>query len=162
MIKAQHFEESLRRSLDVLGTFNPKLGAQNAVELLMGTAAQETNLGYYLRQHPAGPGRGPYSIEQATHVDVVRYLQRPQNAILLDLVNSMVRRGATLGDEGELVDNFAYAHAICRIRYWYETAPIAVAGDIRGHGEYWKQHFNTPAGAGTVEEFMANWKKCIK
>lgn len=162
MIKSSHFRESLDRTLSLLAIHDPRLHSPASVQLMLGTAAQESHLGYYLRQHPTGPARGPYQIEQATHMDVIRYIKRPSNVILLDVVTRLTRRGAEIGEENELVDNLAYSHAIARIRYWYEPDPLPEADDILGLGEYWDTHYNANPDHGTPEEFVANYEKFVE
>jgi len=36
--------------------------------------------------------------------------------------------------------------------------PIPAAGDIPAMAAYWKTHYNTPGGAGTAAQFIANWE----
>ena len=37
--------------------------------------------------------------------------------------------------------------------------PLPEAQDVEGLAEYWKQHFNTPRGAGTVTRFVAAYRE---
>ena len=42
--------------------------------------------------------------------------------------------------------------AICRIHYWRK--PGAIPAEIEGQAAYWKRHYNTPLGRGTVEKYL--------
>jgi hypothetical protein len=53
--------------------------------------------------------------------------------------------------------NDRYAAAMCRIRYLRAPAPMPGANDIEAMAAYWKQHYNTPLGAGSPEEFLTKW-----
>lgn len=161
MIKPQHFQASINRTLQKLGAYDSRMATEASVQILLGTAAQESDLGYFLTQDPAGPGRGPYQIEQPTHLDVIRYIERSDKEGLLWIVEDLVPAGSTLGDEWLLVDNLAYSHAIARIRYWMVPEAMPEAGDIEGLGRYWKRHYNTIKGKGTVDEFVDSWEKFV-
>jgi hypothetical protein len=128
-----------------------------AINLLLGTAAQESGM-QYLAQYPTGPARGIYQIEPATHHDLldnfVKFhpeLQVRLNKLVFDALD---------GDQ-QLVVNLSYATAICRLLYRRAPAPLPAATDIPGLGAYWKQHYNTPLGAGHPDEFVANFQRHI-
>ena len=53
-----------------------------------------------------------------------------------------------------LETNHMYACAMCRVHYMRVSAPLPDADDLEAQAAYWKQHYNTPLGAGTVEHFM--------
>ena len=44
-------------------------------------------------------------------------------------------------------------------RLLLSNKPRAIPRDLRGQAEYWKQHYNTPKGKGTVAKFIADVKK---
>jgi hypothetical protein len=54
-------------------------------------------------------------------------------------------------------NNDRYAAAMCRIRYLRVSAPMPAADDVNALANYWKQHYNTPLGAGSPSEFTAKW-----
>ena len=135
MIKPEHLrEEVIKPTLMALSAFNPKLGADPAVELLMGTAATESDMGYNLVRE-GGPALGIYQIESATHEDIKRYLNRPDNANLLAIVRGM----APDMSDGDLVGNLYYATAIARIKYWMIPEPLPENPDQ--HAIYWKSYY---------------------
>ena len=107
-------EQVIRPTLRMLAEFNPKLYSEAAVELLMGTAASESALGFNLVQ-VNGPALGIFQMEPTTHDDVWRYLERDGNRALWSLVDSF----SLTTDAEEMVYNLQYATAMARIRYWY-------------------------------------------
>ena len=62
----------------------------------------------------------------------------------------------------ELITNLAYATAMTRIHYLRIKGALAEHDDIDGQAHYWKQHYNTPQGKGTVEEYVENYFIYVK
>ena len=58
------------------------------------------------------------------------------------------------GGRHDLETNDLYACAMCRIHYQRVREPLPDADDLEGQAAYWKAHYNTPLGAGTVEHFI--------
>ena len=58
-----------------------------------------------------------------------------------------------------MVDNLAYAAAMCRVHYWRVPKPLPHLEDVHGMAAYWKTHYNTDGGAGTEAEYVHNWKR---
>ncbi len=142
-----------------------------AVNLMLGTALQESRL-TWLRQLGGGPALGLYQIEPATAKDIVtRYAgQRPHirariGAALHGLLPPDVAWDENWTDddnaalEFRLVSDLAFQTAIARVRFWMVPAPLPDAGDIEGLADYWKQNFNTPAGHGTIGQFILNYRE---
>jgi hypothetical protein len=57
----------------------------------------------------------------------------------------------------ELVINDLYAAAMCRVKYRRADEPLPAADDLPAMAAYWKRHYNTAGGAGTVDQFLADW-----
>jgi hypothetical protein len=132
-------------------------GGEAAIQLLLGTAAQESGL-RELAQSPAGPALGLFQIEPATHDDIWHNFLtfRP---ILAKRVTDFV---APAPDRTlQLASNLAYATAICRVKYARTEEPLPPAGDVDALAHYWKRHYNTADGAGSVAEFVSNFRRLI-
>lgn len=54
-----------------------------------------------------------------------------------------------------LITDLAYATAMARLVYYRRPEPLPEAHDLDGLARYWKAHFNTDLGAGTVEGFLS-------
>lgn len=133
-----------------------ELHSDAAENLVLGTMAQESRL-TYLKQLGAGPGLGLAQMEPATFFWLWNdYL--PRRAALHDRVRELIgtwRHNVDL--PSEMVTNLAFAVAMCRIRYLAAPAPLPAADDVDGLARYWKKYYNTDQGAGTVEQFAANY-----
>jgi hypothetical protein len=124
--------------------------------LVVGTAAQESNL-IYTRQLGGGPALGYFQMETATHDDCwTNYLnfRAPLKAKVMAIRTASGTPAAT-----EMVTDHKYAAAMARVRYMRVSNAIpVVARDIAA---YWKLHYNTPLGAGSADDFIANWNRYL-
>lgn len=139
----------IRPTLEKLGLYSPA-----AANLLLGTALTESTIGSatHLVQKGGGPARGIYQVEPATHNDIYdNFLAyRPE---LRHGVKSLLPLGWDMHEQ--LVTNLAYATAIARIKYLRAKPALPASDDLEALGGYWKQHYNTAVGAGTVEHWMS-------
>ena len=127
------------------------LYSPSAVNLLLGTAAQESRMGHYIHQ-VNGPALGIYQIEPATAAwldsKYGRYLDRYYNEFF--------------SIEENLVRDLAFQTIVCRLKYYSIKEPIpSDPNNVQALGAYWKKYYNTPLGAGTVEEFVKNYKQFV-
>lgn len=136
------------------------LNSPSAVNLLLGTCAQESHLGTYLCQIK-GPAKGIYQMEPETEELVIQWLKN-NNPILLDKVKELVPKFC-LGHEdiNQLEGNLFYATAMSRILYYSISEPLPKENDLLGLASYWKKFYNTPKGRGTINEFQINYKKYV-
>jgi len=134
-----------------------KLYSLAAEQLVLATAVHESHL-TYLRQIGGGPARGLFQMEPATHRDIwTRYLAyRPALA-----ARTLMMRALWASTESQLVNNSAYACALCRIHYRRVRAPLPPAGDAAAIAAYWKQHYNTPRGAGSAALFIGSYQQFV-
>ncbi|USD64224.1 hypothetical protein [Vibrio sp. SCSIO 43136] len=155
----QLLEEVVRPTLKKLG-----MHSASAEQLVMGTIAQESR-GKYIKQLGSGPALGLAQMEPSTHDDIwLHYLNyKPVLAEKVSELGSVVNMRSFGGQRSpshlELVTNLAYMVAMCRIHYRRKREPLPKAGDIAALGHYWKTHYNTPLGKGTVSEFVEHFPK---
>jgi len=138
------------------------LGLTSGEELVIGTAAQESNF-HYLDQVDSsgrvlGPGIGLYQMEQATHDDIwenfLKY--KPDLALKCRLL-----KGDFPDTMHPLLGNLYYATAMTRVHYYRVKAALPPPTNLIGLASYWKQYYNTTSGAGTIDQFIANYKKYV-
>lgn len=142
----------VRPALAFIGLHN-----ESAVQLLVGTATQESGLGRYLGQLGNGPARGVFQIEPATHRDVWRNFLK-YRAGLAGKVGALDSGAQTPGGESlSLIGNLHYQAAIARVIYLRAPEPLPRPGDVDGMARLWKLRYNTPAGRGTEAEFIRNF-----
>lgn len=150
-------QEQLRNFIKrTLTKVSPVMATNNAVELLMLTAAQESHLGEYIRQLNNGPAMGIFQMEPRTHDDICfRYLNRKG-----ELKASILRvSNCREFDSAVLEYNLAYSTALARAFYRRFPEALPSATDVEGLARYWKKYWNTELGAGTVEEAVENYER---
>lgn len=137
------------------------LDSLSAEILLLGTCAQESGMGTYLHQ-VGGPAFGIYQMEPKTH-DLLWSDFLSKRPALADKVKSLLpSRSIYAKRVNELVTNLNYATAMTRIYYLQFDEELPKPDDVIGMAAYWKKYYNTPAGKGTVDEFIINYKKYVK
>lgn len=147
------------------------LHTTDAEELLLGTAAQESRL-TYLQQLGNGPALGVYQMEPATHKDIWENYLSYKPELAADVVEFASRRSIEHAERinqidfrvhaRELVSNLAYATAMCRIHYLRQPGELPAGDDVPAMAHYWKRYYNTPAGRGTVDEFIDHYHQYVK
>jgi len=157
MMDAKQFREQIVRP--TLEYLEPEIPYTRAAEdLIVGTAMQESNL-TYVRQLDDGPALGLLQMEPATYSDIhSNYLSyRPD-------LDQKVRRLAAQRWHGpvpadEMIANVPYAVAMARVHYRRVSEPLPPAHNAAELGRYWKLHYNTKLGKGTIGEFMKNYAR---
>lgn len=136
-----------------------------AEELLIGTAAQESHLGYWRKQLDNGPGRGLYSIETAVngnkHCDENDIWDNflAFKSKFREIVKTI--SGVVGPNPVAMENNLAYQHLMCRLHYMRIDDLLPEATDVMGMAKYWKDHFNTHLGEGTVGQFITNYQRYV-
>lgn len=142
----------IRPTIQTMGMYS-----EQAENLLLGTACQESHCGEYIRQLGC-TGKvgafGIYQMELATARDIYdNYLRyKPE---LYAFVESL--RGTSMDIADALTCNLAYATAMARLHYRRIAEQIPY--NVENQAQYWKQYYNTKLGKGTPEEYIKNWKK---
>ena len=148
------------RQLIVKTIGEQRLYSKAAVNLLLGTAAKESDFGTYLRQLGGGPARGAFQMEFATEKDTwVNYLylgraKRREAIYEISGVRSYLNNGA-------MEWNLAYQICMARIHYRRIPEPFPAHDDIEGLGRYWDIHWNRNPEKGTVKQFIEKWDQFI-
>ena len=141
----------IESTLKGIGKYSPE-----AVDLLMGTAAQESNLGYYIKQLGNGLALGIFQTEPNTFIDIcnnyLRYRDSVRQSILKECRVHIL--------EPEMLE-YNLKVAICFARLQYLRQKGSIPTDIEGMAKYYKEHYNTPLGKATEEEFINNYKKYV-
>jgi len=121
------------------------LSSERALSLLLGTCAVESGFGRYRRQLNNGPARGIYQMEPATF----RWLRTKYG-----------RRYPAVSEysfaDQEHDDH--QASVMARLRYLAVPDPLPASHDVIGQAHYWRRHYNTYLGAGTVEKYMKAYR----
>jgi len=135
-----------------------ELWSPEAETLLLGTAAVESGLGSRLYQIGHGPARGIMQMEPATErslwQDYLAY--RPRLRERIEGVTALSGHGPWLAWD------LAYQIIMARIKYRTIPEPLPGTDDVAGQARYWKQWYNTPAGAGRAEDYVKAVKRLIR
>ena len=131
------------------------LYSEDAVELLMLTAAQESHCGTYIKQ-VRGPALGIFQCEPATAQDIYdNYLTfKPDLESLIDSVSLLDQ---TASEQFDLKANLVYQIAMARIHYMRDKQAIPSKDDMAAQAAYYKRVWNTPLGKATEEEALDNY-----
>lgn len=160
MLDVQQFRTyAIQPALKILAGWNETMNSPAAENLLMGTAIQESQL-TYLAQMGGGPALGVMQVEPTTHDDVwTNYIAYHDDlAEVMEYLSAGPDHSAR-----QLSWNLGYSVAIARLVFW--RAPDAMPtnpNDLNALGQYWKDHYNTSGGGGTVEEWVANYQKYVE
>jgi hypothetical protein len=134
------------------------LYSADAEELLMATCANESNLGQFRAQTDGGPGQGIFQIETSDFNDIwTNYLawRKPLAAQLRAL------NGGLAGTAEDLDNNDAYSIALARVHYSRCPGALPKATDLNGIWAYYKEWYNTPAGAALEGIFKYKYEKYV-
>jgi hypothetical protein len=128
-----------------------QLYSEDAEEQLMLTAAVESNLGEYIAQ-VGGPAQGIFQMEPATEGDIWNnYLRYKQH--LAEKIKALAGESAY-----RLRGNLIYQIAMARVHYLRVSEPLPSRHDVEGLAQYWKDHYNTFKGKGTVEKAVEKYE----
>lgn len=134
----------------------PGMQSPSAEMLLLGTAAQESQMGRYLRQHPTGPARGIYQIEPATLQDLLNSLTQHHHDNVLSSMLEWSSPALPIVDQ--LAGNLYFSTAVARVNYWRKPFSMPPATP-EAMAAIWKQWWNTENGGGTTVEWLANYRR---
>lgn len=123
-----------------------RLDSPPATQLILATAAQESDFGTHWRQHNGGPALGVFQMERKTF-EWVQKETIPKFAEVGRIVFPML--------EWDL----DAAIFLCRLRYKIDRQPLPEVNDIAGMWGYYKRVWNSMLGKATEEQFMENWER---
>lgn len=128
-----------------------------ARQITLGTGMTESGL-TYIKQVGGGPALGLWQMEPVTHDDIwVNFLAHRRK--LAQIVEDFCQASHVAND---MTWNLRYACAMARVHYYRRPEALPAAGDATGMAAYWKQHYNTPLGAGTVAKALPHFVRAIE
>ncbi len=137
----------------ILASLGKIYASDSAINLVMGTGAQESHL-RYIRQIGGGPALGLFQMEPKTEKDIWdNYLKyHPELVTKIKEITGHDTYGPWL--EWDI----AYQIIMCRLHY-YRIPEQLPEGGINSLGDYYKKYYNTIQGAASVTEFVSNYYK---
>lgn len=132
------------------------------VQLLLGTAAVESNF-VYRRQIGGGPAVGLWQMETDTARDIFDNYLRYRYLRYCDVMglrcanwDKSFRLPRRWWLWWVLQRNDRFACGMARVHYL--RVPAAIPDTVEEQAQYWKEFYNTSAGAGTVDKYMTAWR----
>lgn len=141
-INLKQIQEKAQKICDCIGR-----GSNNtAVEMIIETAVAETGLGQ-IEDKTTGAGMGLTQFDKFPFDDIKKRNMRLRPKILKELGVDIA-----LVEWDDLRYNDFLALLFTRLHYWLKGDPIPKT--IEERARYWKLHYNTSAGKGTVEHYL--------
>lgn len=131
----------------------PTLYSEDAVELLMLTAAQETHCGRWVMQIN-GPALGIFQMEPTTHYEIWDKVVRNDEALNQAVDMFFI---PSLNWKAQMIGNLPYQIIYARLYFTRTPQPLPPKEDVRAMAVYWKKYWNTPLGKGTVDEAVRRY-----
>lgn len=141
----------IRRVCKHLGFWSHK-----AEELLMFTAAHESEGGKHRRQLGGGPALGVFQMEPATFYDIRENYLRYRSALM-----QKIRELGNVYNPSALVNNDHLAAGMARVHYLRapEALPEATPEDM---AKYWGRYYQTQSDSAKEAKAIADYFKYIK
>jgi hypothetical protein len=147
----------IRPTLEQLGEAGERADA--AENLLLGTAAQESGLGFHLKLSRS-QGLGIYRISPRTHLNIWDKYLVNQPDLASEIRGLASQHEFLTNPHAELATNLKYATAIAWMIYRRADKALPGADDIQGLGEFWAGYYHHKAKA-SAEEFVRNYKRYV-
>lgn len=144
LVSLAHVKHYAQAVCNVLGAGNQN----SAVYLLCETAAAETQFGTYADPTPNGAGRGLYQCDQIPFKDV-QFRSSAADADAIKLAFDINIKAVEWDDL-----NYSPLLATIFARLHYKLRPGAIPQTLAERAEYWKKHYNSILGKGTVEHYI--------
>ena len=147
----------------VLQRLAPEIAYSDAARrLMLGTATHESARLRFIDQKtngpgdPPGPAYGVFQMEEATYRDCWSNFLQHRGSLSLK-----VREFGTVWPEGvsAMHGNLLYATAMARAQFYRMPPPLPAGDDLEALARYWKTHWNTAGGGGTVAEWLLDYPK---
>jgi hypothetical protein len=134
--------------------------SEMAANLLLGTAAQESGLGFHLKQAP-NKAIGLYQIHPHTHTSLWNnYLSK--NPDLASKVRGLASQHEFLSHpHAELATNLAYATAIAWIIYNRKNIKLSKDDNLESLAKTWQRHYHSKP-FGQSDDFIRNYRLQIQ
>lgn len=152
------------------------LYSKDAAELVTATANHESGIFKYRRQLNVNPdgdvgGFGLGQIELLTHHDHYKNFLIYKKDLCQKIIDTFFNginmsveyfiENEIYHDKELLRYNDFYNCLMIRITYLRKTEPLPDSDDIYALADYWKRHYNTILGKGTIEKFVKDYNYSI-
>jgi hypothetical protein len=151
MINKYQIKQLIKDTLLELDMFS-----EDAVNLLLGTMAQESDFGTYIKELKGGDGLSFFRMTPEIHDDLVKNFISKKESLAKKIKTAC---GVSRLDSSFLLYNIKYS--ICMMRIFYKRVDEPIPTNIEGYSKFWKAHYNKRDGKGTQSQFIYNYKTRI-
>ena len=141
LINQSHLEDMAESVCECLG------GNENVIALLLETAGAETNRGY-TKDNTIGAGMGITQIDRLPFLDIKDRLRQKDK----ESVKQFFDVDVDLVKWEHLRYNPLLALIFTRLKY--KKIPESVPSTKEGRAKYWKKHYNSIEGKGTLAHYI--------
>ena len=148
LISKNSLDEKIIHVCDTLG-----YGSNNNAHLLLSeTAQQETRYGEAV-DYSWGVGVGVMQFDPGVNGGFEDTKNRTSKS-----KKDLIKKVYGIDIDRTEIDNLRYSPLLSVIyaRLFYLLRPGAIPTTLQGRAEYWKEHYNSIKGKGTVEEYIKN------
>lgn len=144
-----------------------RMYSASAENLLLGTCAQESHMGTYIKQLGKGPALGIFQMEPQTYYDIHKNYLSYKTNLIVDLANLSLLRRDPMTDQilpyshDKLISDMGLATAFARLAYYRQDEPLPEHDNIDGLFYYYKKYYNSYIGKATLEEWRQNYDKHV-
>ena len=153
---AQLRDVIIKPTLIALGLYSP-----SAVNLLLGTCAQESQMGKYLIQQKIGfrGGIGIFQMQAPAFMTTWDKMLAP-NILMRGKLKALL--GYDIKPQPErMASDLLLATAMTRLYYAAINSALPEPDDVNGLAHYWKIYYNSAIGAGTTQQFVINYNNYV-
>lgn len=138
------------------------LNTPSAVNLMLGTMAQESQMGKYIAQKGIGlkGGIGIYQMEARTYLDIWKRQIEPSAALKAKI--RLLLGYEVMPPAERMASDLMLATLMTRLYYFAVRQSLPDKDDIMGLATYWKDFYNTRLGNGTIQEFSDAYFRLVK
>lgn len=138
------------------------MNTDDAVYLLLLTAAQETRLGYYLVQQKIGfnGGIGIYQMEANAYHSIWDNMIAPYPAMKAKM--KLYTGYDSKPPIARMATDLTLATIMARLYYYRVKEALPKRNDVKAMAQYWKKYWNTELGKGTVEQAVKSYDMFVR
>src|ERR1017187_9320054 len=143
-------EVIIRPALNAIG-----LCSDEAIQLILGTCAQETNLGRYVVQANMSNflgGIGLFQMQEGSYNYI--WSKHVATSLVMKAKISLYCGYAGKPVAARMASDMALATIMARLYYANILEKLPAVGDIAGMAKYYKQYWNTSAGSASEQQFI--------
>ncbi len=146
--------------LEMMAEYDPVMNSSASVDLMLGTIAKESDFGRYNKQIE-GHALGITQVEPETALWLLDKISEDKYRQLAETLRTLMVKPVSDPDNflAELQSNWHVSIFFARLKYYFIPEPLP--DDLAGQASYWAVYYNTPAGKGTVNQYLYKYRQFV-